>query len=63
MPAHIHVFIGFKATIAIVNLVWDIKANSSKFINDEHFLRGKFAWQDAYGCFTYAHSQLDVLAK
>lgn len=63
MPDHIHVFIGFKPTIAIANLVRDIKANSSKFINEEHFLRGKFAWQDGYGCFTYAHSQLDVVAK
>lgn len=63
MPDHIHLFIGFKPAIALSDLIRDVKASSSKFINDERLVRGKFSWQDGFGCFTYAHSQLDAVAK
>jgi len=63
MPDHIHLFIGFKPSIAISDLVRDVKANSAKFINEHRLLPGRFAWQDGFGCFTYAHSQLDAVAK
>lgn len=63
MPDHIHLFIGFKPSIKISDLIGDIKTASSKFIKKENFLPSTFAWQDGYGCFTYAHSQLDVVAK
>ena len=63
MPDHIHIFIGFKPSIKISDIVGDIKTASSKYIKRERFLPSTFAWQDGYGCFTYAHSQLDVVAK
>jgi putative transposase len=63
MPDHVHLFIGFKPAIAISDLVRDVKASSSKFINDERFLPGKFSWQEGFGCFTYAHSQVDTIAQ
>jgi REP element-mobilizing transposase RayT len=43
----------------ISDLVRDIKNNSSKFINDNKWLRGKFAWQEGYGVFSYSHSQIE----
>lgn len=58
---HVHCFIGLKPTIAISDLVRDIKNNSSKFINDRKFVRGKFNWQDGYGVFSYHHSQLETI--
>jgi putative transposase len=63
MPDHIHLFVGFKPNIAISDLVRDVKANSAKFINEQDLLPKRFAWQDGFGCFTYAHSQLDTVAK
>ncbi len=63
MPDHIHIFFGFKPTICIADLVGTIKTASSKFIKKERFLPGTFSWQDGYGVFTYAHSQLDMMAK
>ena len=41
-------------------LIWsrDIKNNSSNFINDHKFVKGKFAWQEGYGAifiFTFAY--------
>jgi hypothetical protein len=42
-------------------LVRDIKNNSSKFINDQRFLKGKFSWQEGYGAFSYSHSQIEIV--
>jgi putative transposase len=62
-PDHLHVLIGLHPTIAVSNLTRDIKANSSKFINDKRWVRGKFNWQDGFGAFTYSKSQIDAVAK
>ena len=56
---HIHIFVGLKPVIAISDLVRDIKNNSSNFINDKNFVKGKFSWQEGYGAFSYAHSQIE----
>ena len=58
MPDHIHCFIGLKPSMAISDLVRDIKNNSSKFINDKKLVRGKFSWQEGYGAFSYSHSHI-----
>ena len=63
MPDHIHLFIGFKPSVALSDLVRDIKASSSKLINEKKWLPHKFCWQEGFGCFTYSHSQLDSVAK
>lgn len=56
---HIHAFVGLKPAMAISDLVRDIKNNSSNFINEKKFVRGKFSWQEGYGVFSYAHSQIE----
>ena len=56
---HVHLFVGLKPSMAVADLVRDIKNNSSKFINEQKFIKGKFAWQEGYGAFSYAHSQID----
>ena len=43
----------------ISDLVRDIKNNSSNFINKNKFVRGKFAWQEGYGVFSYSHSHIN----
>lgn len=58
MPDHIHAFIGLKPSMKISDLVRDIKNNSSNFINEKKFVRGKFAWQKGYGAFSYSHSHI-----
>jgi putative transposase len=60
---HIHILIGLKPAIALSNLVRVIKANSSKFINEKKFVRGKFNWQEGFGAFSYPHSQLLTVIK
>lgn len=56
---HIHLLVSVKPTIAISDLVRDIKANSSKWINEKKFVIDKFQWQEGFGAFSYAQSQLD----
>lgn len=56
---HVHIFVGLKPATAISDLVRDIKNNSSNFINDKKFVKGKFSWQEGYGAFSYAHSQIE----
>lgn len=56
---HIHILVSIKPNIAISDLVRDIKANSSKWINEKGYVIGKFQWQEGFGAFSYAQSQLD----
>jgi putative transposase len=60
---HIHIFMGIKPSIALSDLVRDIKNNSTNFINNKHFVKGKFMWQDGYGSFSYSHSQVDMIYR
>ena len=62
-PDHGHIFIGMKPSIALSDLVRDIKNNSSTFINEKKWLRGKFNWQEGFGAFSYGHSQIDTIAR
>ena len=58
MPDHIHAFVGLKPVMALSELVRDVKNNASNFINDHKLVKGKFAWQEGYGGFSYSHSQI-----
>ena len=61
MPDHIHAFIGLRPSMAVSDLVRDVKNNSSNFVNEKKLVRGKFSWQDGYGAFSYAHSQIETV--
>ncbi len=63
MPNHLHLLVGLKPSISISDLVKDIKAGSSKFINDSRWVDGKFNWQNGFGCFSYSKSHLDRVIK
>ena len=58
MPDHIHAFVGLRPSMTISDLARDIKNNSSNFINDNKFVKGKFSWQEGYGAFSYSHSHI-----
>lgn len=63
MPDHMHILIGLKPGKALSELVRDIKANSARLINERRWLKGKFYWQEGFGAFSYAHSQLDTVVN
>lgn len=60
---HVHLLVGLKPNIALSDLVRDVKTNSSKFINEQRWVAGKFNWQEGFGAFSYGHSQLDKVIK
>jgi len=63
MPDHIHLLVGIKPSIAISDLVRDIKAGSSNFINEKRWVRGRFNWQEGFGAFSYSRSQIEAVGK
>lgn len=60
---HIHIAIGYKSHQLIPDFLQDIKANSSKWIKEKRFVKGKFNWQAGYGAFSFSHSQIDAVVK
>ena len=58
---HVHLLFGLPVTICISDFMRIVKANSSKWINEQHLLAGKFQWQEGYGAFSFAKSQRDVV--
>lgn len=62
MPDHVHILVAIKPSIALSDLVRDIKAGSSKFITDQKWA-GKFSWQEGFGAFSYSRSQIDNVIK
>jgi REP element-mobilizing transposase RayT len=63
MPNHLHVAIGYKPHQLIPDLLQDIKGDSSKWINQKKFVKGRFSWQAGYGAFSFSHSQIDAVVK
>lgn len=60
---HVHVFFELPMTVAIADLMRMLKATSSKWINENGLVKGKFQWQEGYGAFSYSHSQRDTVIQ
>jgi len=60
---HVHCFLGLKPTLSISDLMKEVKAKSSKYINDHHLVKGRFEWQEGYGVFSYSHPDIDDVFK
>jgi REP element-mobilizing transposase RayT len=63
MPDHLHMLIGLNPDIALSDLVRDVKACSSKFINQQRRFPGRFNWQEGFGAFSYSRSQLGTVIR
>jgi len=62
-PDHLHILIGLHPSISVSDMARDIKANSSKWMNEEKMIIGKFKWQEGFGAFSYSKSQIDAVVK
>ena len=60
---HIHILVGFHPTIAISDLIRDIKRSSALFINEHLKTYLRFSWQEGYGAFTVGYSELDKIYR
>ena len=51
---HVHILLSLHQTIALADLVKDIKVASSVWIKEGRVFPNFFAWQEGYGAFTYS---------
>ena len=58
---HVHLLVNFPPSKSVSNCIRDIKANSSKWMNDLPGAKLKFEWQKGYGAFTVSHSQIGMV--
>ncbi len=58
MPDHVHVFFGMRPNQSLSDLMKKLKGESSKWINKKEFTESRFSWQEGYGAFSYAKSQV-----
>jgi len=63
MPDHLHLLVGLRPDSSLSDLVRDVKANSSKFINENRWVAGRFSWQEGFGAFSYSRSQLGMVIR
>ena len=63
MPDHTHIFFGLRPSMSISHLMQETKADSTNFINRQRWCPGRFNWQEGYGAFSYAHSQLGEVIR
>jgi REP element-mobilizing transposase RayT len=60
---HLHILLGLNPSVSISDTVYNIKRNSTLFINRNHMVMGQFRWQEGYGAFTYSKSELNNVYK
>ena len=60
---HIHIVTHIHPTVALANLVKDIKLASSEWIKDNKIFPYFNGWQDGYGAFTYSIKEKDRLIE
>ncbi|MCK4665027.1 MAG: IS200/IS605 family transposase [Bacteroidales bacterium] len=56
---HLHIFFELNPSVTISKILQQVKSCSSRWINENHLLPGKFLWQEGYGAFSYSRSQRD----
>jgi REP element-mobilizing transposase RayT len=63
IPDHVHLFFGMRPTQSLSDLMRMVKGNSSEWINEQGFVKGKFAWQEGYGAFSYSRSHVSNVIR
>ncbi len=54
---HVHIFFEMNPDTSLSDIMQVVKSNSSKWINDNKMVAGKFVWQKGFGGFSYSRSQ------
>ena len=58
---HIHILTHLHPSIALADLVKDIKLASAKYVKENEIFPAFTGWQEGYGAFTYSIERKDVL--
>ena len=60
---HAHILLSLPPTAMLSKVVQDIKAYSSKWMNEGIMKNGRFAWQQGYAAFSVSESNADKVAE
>ena len=60
---HIHILFLLNQNFALKGIIQRIKGNSAHWINQNDFIKVKFAWQIGYGAFSVSESKLKVVEE
>ena len=60
---HVHILVSMHPAVSPSVLMADVKRSSSLWINERHFVRGRFAWQEGFGVFSYSKSMVSNVAR
>jgi putative transposase len=63
MPDHVHSLAKIKPAISVADMLKLIKANSSKWVNDEKAVGRSFGWQIGYAAFSVSESQVEAVRR
>lgn len=63
MPDHVHMLVGLRPTQSLSELMKYVKQDSTKWINKNKFINGRFSWQKGYGAFSHSRSQIPKVIK
>ncbi len=58
---HVHMLISLAKTVALSDLMLNIKRDSSKWVKEKDSTLGDFAWQEGYFAFSIGESNMDTL--
>lgn len=60
---HVHLLARLSPTSAVSDVIRDIKANSSKWINELDEIKRPFHWQIGYSVFSVSYSHIDTVRE
>ena len=58
---HVHCFFSLKPAISVSELMKNVKAKSSKYVNDNKLTKQRFEWQEGFGVFSYSHTSIHAV--
>ncbi len=59
---HTHALIDLPTNLTIEQVMQLLKGSSSHWINQNHLVKGRFAWGRGYGAFSVSHSDVSKVA-
>ncbi len=60
---HVHCFFGLKPSVSMSDVMQNVKAKSSKWLNEQGYLEDRFEWQKGGGLFSYNQSLREKVTR
>lgn len=59
---HVHILAGLSPTLAVSDVIRDLKASSSKWLSEERLV-DRFEWQKGFGAFTVSYDRMESVRR